>query len=382
MAKLNILILAAGYYPAKTYGGPVSSIQNLALLLRGICRFYVVVRNHELHDTKRLDGIQDGWCSREECEIIYLEDAKMNTNGIVNAAKACDVKFDVIFSQSLFDYCLNFAGTKIAKELDTPLLIAPRGEVCPNAFRLKIWKKAPYTVFWKHFYDKGHTYYFATSDEERREIISKLGVSEDRIFQMSNVPSIGCGHERLEPKKQGHAKLVYLSRIHPKKNLRFGIEMLVRSGIDATLDVYGPLEDKEYWASCLSAAAKCPSVRVEYKGLVDHEGVIDAFSDYDAFLFPTLSENYGHVIAESLSAGCPVIISDQTPWTPINQSGAGWALELSDETGFIAVFQQLAAMADDEWRGWSRAARAYAEKVTDFEGLRHSYMDMFERMIG
>lgn len=382
MTKLNILILATGYYPAKTYGGPVSSVQNLAVLLENDCRFYVITRNHELHDSKRLESIRDGWSSRDECEIIYLDDSKMNVKGIVEAASACSAKFDVVFSQSFFDYCLNFAGTKISKMFGIPFLLATRGEICPNIFRFKIWKKAPYTAIWKRYYDRARTYYFATSDEERGEIVSKFGASDDRIFQMSNVPSIGCGHKRLEPKKQGCAKLVYLSRIHPKKNLRFGIEMLVRSGIDATLDVYGPLEDKEYWASCLSSAAKCPSVRVEYKGLVDHEGVIDAFSDYDAFLFPTLSENYGHVIAESLSAGCPVIISDQTPWTPINQSGAGWALELSDEAGIIAVFQQLAAMTDDEWCSWSRAARAYAEKVTDFEGLRHSYMDMFERMIG
>lgn len=99
MDKLNILILATGYYPAKTYGGPVSSIQNLAMLLKDDCRFYVVTRNHELHDSKRLEGIRDGWCTRDECEIIYLDDSKMNVSGIVEASRASGVDFSVVFSQ-------------------------------------------------------------------------------------------------------------------------------------------------------------------------------------------------------------------------------------------------------------------------------------------
>ena len=382
MDKLNILILATGYYPAKTYGGPVSSIQNLAMLLKDDCRFYVVTRNHELHDSKKLEGIRDGWCTRDECEIIYLDDSKMNVRGIVEASRASRVDFSVVFSQSFFDYCLNFAGRKISKELDIPFLIAPRGEICPGAFNFKRWKKVPYTALWKRLYDRGRTYYFVTSDEEHGEVVSRLGASEDRIFEMSNVPSIGSGRDRAAPKKQGHVKLIYLSRIHPKKNLRFGIEMLVRSGIDAELDVYGPLEDKDYWNACLEAAGDSSSLSVEYKGLVDHEKVIDTFSDYDAFLFPTLSENYGHVIAESLSAGCPVIISDQTPWTPVNENGAGWAMALDDEDGYISVMRRLATMTNDEWNSLSCAARAYADRVTDFEGLRRCYLDMFERMVG
>jgi glycosyltransferase involved in cell wall biosynthesis len=45
--------------------------------------------------------------------------------------------------------------------------------------------------------------------------------------------------------------------------------------------------------------------------------VREVFSRYDAFVLPTLGENVGHVIAESLSASCPVICSDETPWTDL-----------------------------------------------------------------
>ena len=38
------------------------------------------------------------------------------------------------------------------------------------------------------------------------------------------------------------------------------------------------------------------------------------FLKNDLFVFPTLGENFGHVIFESLEASTPVLVSDQTPW--------------------------------------------------------------------
>ena len=38
------------------------------------------------------------------------------------------------------------------------------------------------------------------------------------------------------------------------------------------------------------------------------------FGNNDFLILPTKGENFGHVIAESLSASLPVIISQNTPW--------------------------------------------------------------------
>ena len=56
----------------------------------------------------------------------------------------------------------------------------------------------------------------------------------------------------------------------------------------------------------------------------------DTFAQYDGFILPTLGENFGHVIAESLSAGCPVICSQHTPWTEVINQGGGVALKELD----------------------------------------------------
>jgi glycosyltransferase involved in cell wall biosynthesis len=65
-------------------------------------------------------------------------------------------------------------------------------------------------------------------------------------------------------------------------------------------------------------------------------------------LLPTLGENYSHVICEALSAGCPVLISDRTPWRNLQDKGVGWDIPLEEEERFRAVLQQCVD-ADGDW---------------------------------
>jgi glycosyltransferase involved in cell wall biosynthesis len=60
------------------------------------------------------------------------------------------------------------------------------------------------------------------------------------------------------------------------------------------------------------------------------------------FFFPTRGENYGHVIAESLSVGTPVLISDQTPWRELSSDGLGWDLPLEAADIFLEKIHFMA----------------------------------------
>ena len=52
----------------------------------------------------------------------------------------------------------------------------------------------------------------------------------------------------------------------------------------------------------------------------------------DVFLFPTMAENYGHVIFEALAGGCVPVISDKTPWTGEKMEGCGETVKLDEKT--------------------------------------------------
>jgi glycosyltransferase involved in cell wall biosynthesis len=87
---------------------------------------------------------------------------------------------------------------------------------------------------------------------------------------------------------------------------------------------------------------------VRYEGEIAHERVGQVFAEHDLFLFPTLGENFGHVIAEALLAGCPVLTSDQTPWRNLETLGVGWDIPLSNTERFRSVLQQCVD-GDGEW---------------------------------
>jgi len=53
------------------------------------------------------------------------------------------------------------------------------------------------------------------------------------------------------------------------------------------------------------------------------------------------------VIAESLSVGTPVLISDRTPWLNLDAEGLGWELPLYSLTEFVKKIESLDIQTDD-----------------------------------
>jgi glycosyltransferase involved in cell wall biosynthesis len=143
---------------------------------------------------------------------------------------------------------------------------------------------------------------------------------------------------------------------------------------DVVFDIYGPLEDGDYWKKCQAIAGSLPrSVQVNYRGTIGHDEVAGVYSRYDLFLFPTHGENFGHVIIEALVAGCPILISDQTPWRGLQNLGVGWDLPLDRPERFTAVLQQCVDMGKDDMRALSQRARAYGlQNAADPEKVRQN----------
>lgn len=106
-----------------------------------------------------------------------------------------------------------------------------------------------------------------------------------------------------------------------------------------------------------------PNVRARYLGPLDYSAVAPTFARSDVFLFPTFGENFGHVIVESLAAGCPVIVSDRTPFRDLEEHGAGWVVPIEQPEGYQRALALCAAM-DAHTHGRMRdAAREYARRI-------------------
>ena len=99
---------------------------------------------------------------------------------------------------------------------------------------------------------------------------------------------------------------------------------------------------------------------------------------YHFSLLQTQHENFGHSIVESLVSGCPVIISDQTPWRNLKSVKAGWDISLTDESALINAMIACCAMDQQTFDLWSRSAFEYASSIINNPALIDSNRALFD----
>lgn len=372
---MKILIVMTGFFPGQKFGGPPVSVDNFCSLMKEHdC--YIVTRNHDMGDTEAYHNIQSGWNQRRNCKVLYLNDKEYCYKNYEKVI--IEIKPDLIYLQGLFQNCI-IPCLFLAKKFNTPVILAPRGELCAGAFKKK-YKKIPYIIFLKFFGLLKQVYFQSTSDEETKAIIKYLNANKDRIDLLSNIPSIPISKNVEFSKKSGQAKFIFLSRIVPKKNLLSVIEYLFDVKGKVQLDIYGAIEDEAYWDICLEKISLLPNnITVKYKGLVNHDQVHETFRKYDAFVFPTFSENFGHVIAEALMVGCPVIISDQTPWSDVANISGGWSIKLDNSDRYINAIQEIIDADVNEEKMYKENILKYIEKKMNLEELTEKYNNCLEK---
>src|SRR5699024_11033600 len=123
---------------------------------------------------------------------------------------------------------------------------------------------------------KDNLYWHATSEYEKQDILNNLDVN-NIIYICSNFTANyenKIYNNKIE-KEVGKLKLVFISRITPKKNIKYTIDVLKRINKGRIIfDIYGPIEDENYWKSCENEIEKLPSnIEVKYKGLLFHDDV-------------------------------------------------------------------------------------------------------------
>jgi glycosyltransferase involved in cell wall biosynthesis len=66
---------------------------------------------------------------------------------------------------------------------------------------------------------------------------------------------------------------------------------------------------------------------VRFVGPVDDDDKWTLYQSAELFVLPSLSENFGIVVAEALSAGVPVVTTTGTPWSVLREKEIGWCVE-------------------------------------------------------
>jgi glycosyltransferase involved in cell wall biosynthesis len=384
----QILILLGCYFPAYKAGGPIRSVQNIVDALGAEFQFRIVTSDRDIGDTQRFPSIApNSWIPVGGAEVLYVPPGFKGLASIARILFAMDQN-TVLYLNSFFNrrfsmfpvlFCqLGFCRPR-------SVLLAPRGEFSPGALKLKGETKSLFIRIARRLGIYHNIFWHASTCLEEEDIDRQFGPlgsgRSRRVFSALDMvaPPIPT-NERARRKESGHLKIVFLGRCSPKKNLLEALRLLSDLAGDISFNIYGPVEDAGYWAECQRLiAALPPNIRVAYKGEVEHERVAGIFAGHHLFLFPTLGENFGHVISEALTAGCPVLISDQTPWRNLQAEGVGWDIPLSEPGSFQAALRQCVEGGDEWFASISQSATNYALRLASDPTTLAANRELFQR---
>lgn len=367
------------YLPAKRYGGPTKSIYNLVETTGDFYEYYLISLNHDAQQTEMLDEIKPGWNIVGKANVLYVSEKDFSYRNILNWMKACNAA--MVYLSSVYYYQFNFPAVKAANTLKIPVLLAPRSDLLKNCIKHKFTKKFIYLTILRFIQKYKGIWYQSTSDEETESILKWMKTDSDHIVQLPNIASHPLDRERTR-KERGNIRIVYIGRIHPRKNLKYAVECLTRLSDHASLDIYGAMEDEAYWRECEKTAINMGKEKsLKYCGVLSPLEIQIKYYEYDLLFFPTLNENYGHVIVEAIVAGCPALISKgTTPWDDYDGNG-GFCCDLDKPDEFVKVLEKIQKMDNDEFQELVEKNRAYAKRRFDNSNLCHQYIDMFKKII-
>ncbi|WP_334564151.1 glycosyltransferase [Micromonospora sp. CPCC 205561] len=322
----RVLVTADYFEPGYRAGGPVRSLSSMLDTVGPGIDTTLVTRDRDLGASRPYLGLSGRWVRRGRCSVFYL--------GARNPRQWRDLwrgvrarRFDLLYVNSVWSSysIVSVLAARLGVLRVDRILVAPRGELGAGALALRRNRKRLFLLGWRRLLGGSRVFWHATTPLEAADI--------RRVFPAAGQPFIAgatgpaADDPPAAPASTGPARLVFIGRVSPMKNLDLVLAALSRVRGPVEFDVYGPIEDTGYWQRCLALMEALPGdVRATYRGALRPEAVRDTFSRYDAFVLPTRGENFGHVIAESLSVACPVICSDRTPWSEVLEAGGGAVL--------------------------------------------------------
>ena len=379
---MRILIVLGHFLPGYKSGGPLKSIVNLIGHLGKEFSFFVLTSDRDLGDKEPYPNIVgDQWIHAHGVQLRYGSPQAMSFRALVAAVK--ETPCDIIYLNSFFSTTTIklLAARRLEMLPECKMILAPRGEFSQGALALKSVKKRTYIyagriagLFKNIIWQASTKYEVADIKAVLGDIAQKIVVAKDLSAPLPVEPP---AHSVRKPEKP--LRIVFLSRISPMKNLDYALKVLAGVTCQVDFTVYGPEEDLGYATNCRTLAeALPPGVRVHWRGALAPEAVPAALAAHDLFFLPTRGENFGHVIAEALGAGTPVLLSDTTPWRNLVQHGIGYDLPLAEMDRFRHALEKQAALtaseALEQRRKVFRFAHSLQENNTDIQKNRDLFL--------
>lgn len=343
-ATSRVLIFADYYRPGFAAGGPIVSLSRL-IASEPTTDFRVVTRSHDKGSNQRYPFSQRAWHPWERAMVCYVGSIAADSFWLLR--EIWKWRPTHIYLNSAH----SMAGTSLPLLLrllrifpQGSVVLAPRGELSVGALSLKSRKKLIGRVLLQLLTRWQHIFWQATSPEERADIVRWWRQKLPQNHRILCVPNI-APLPRPTPSRRADSTftILFASRIDRKKGLESAIEIAQAINVDrdCTLIIAGAISQSDYWEEVQKKLKRLEEgLRVLVVGPYQELDLDRLAQESDALVLPTRGENFGHVIAEFLSRGLPVVCPDTTPWSTLLRSGCGYVMTSScdavDYLNFLA----------------------------------------------
>jgi len=361
------------FLPGYKAGGPIRSVSNMVRVLSEDVDFYIVTRNTDLSDDEPYKNIEPNkWLAKYSAHVYYLSADNYSKDKIKTLIG--ERNYDAMYLNSLYSsqYALTPLRIRNKHFPDLKTVLAPRGMLGAGALQTKSLKKALFLKTTQLFQFFKNITWHATSEDEKNTISKVFGSKAKIIIGAPiSIPAKFESRNKIN-KYPGAARFFFIGRVSEHKNISFALDCFIKLKPKGEIlfDIFGAAEEQEYLRKIETQIKQLPSnIRVNYKGPIPNKELkIKLQAEYHFMLFPTKGESFSHSIVDSWNSGCPVLVSDQTPWGDLEYKNLGWNFNLQDPISLIDSINQAVNLNQETYNNWSNSCvRFYNKNVCSEE---------------
>lgn len=295
--------------------------------------------------------------------------------------------------QILHQHGIWMANSRVAnrwRNLGKPTVIAPQGALDQYIIRRSSWKKKLALLAYESKNLHLATCIQATSNQELnscrefglRQPIAVIpnGISTNWFESTGNSDYF---HQQY-PFLVGKKKLLFLSRVHPKKGLPLLFNALsrIRNHLkDWCLVIAGPNEVNHQEELQSMAIDLQISNFVHFVGALYGETKKAAFTAADVFILPTHSEGAPMAVLESLAYGLPVITTKGAPWEELITYQCGWWVDI-DSTAICDALTHAIQCPKAELKLMGQRGRNLIEQKYTWQAVAKTTIELYNWILG
>ena len=383
---MRICLVSSSFHPATFYGGPISATWDLSKkLAESGHEIYVSTTN--ANGDKKLSVECNHFLEKENHVFVKYYNEQITNKfsfsfliGIWSDIK----KSDIVYIQYLFHYSVLFS-LLISVFQKKKIVVCPRGSF--SSFTLN--NRLPFIkLIWLNFFIKpivNKIIWQACSYLEEMDILNKfpnadVKIVNDGVNYDSFQNSIAISRNELLNKFAG-------TNFNDVSNIFFSMGRLHKiKCFDILIDAFNLFLEKDKYAKLIIAGGD-DGVGKQLKnqikklnlsssifliGAVNFEDKKLLLNNCDYFTLASDFESFGIVIAEALSCGKPIVISNKVPWKDIQINNCG-ILANNEKNSLNDAFSKIIYEEYD-----SNLIKNYVKKNYDWAVIVSKFIDLIK----